>query len=112
MAKKTTPTSTKKKTTVKKATKNAKGVEEVQVSAPEFKNVESYSLLTDFDIELFRSGKHYRLYEKMGSHVIENQGVVGTYFSVWAPNASYLAVVGDFNSWDKGSHALMLRWDG
>jgi 1,4-alpha-glucan branching enzyme len=112
MAKKTTPTSTKKKTTVKKATKNAKGVEEVQVSAPEFKNVESYSLLTDFDIELFRSGKHYRLYEKMGSHVVENQGVVGTYFSVWAPNASYLAVVGDFNSWDKGSHALMLRWDG
>jgi 1,4-alpha-glucan branching enzyme len=112
MAKKKKPTSTKKKATIKKATKKVKVVEEMQVPTPEFENVEPFSLLTDFDIELFRSGKHYRLYEKMGSHVVENQGVVGTYFSVWAPNASYLAVVGDFNSWDKGSHALKSRWDG
>lgn len=111
MAKKTTPTSTNKKTTAKKSVKKAETAEKVQVSAPDFKNVESFSLLTDFDIELFRSGKHYRLYEKMGSHVVENQGVVGTYFSVWAPNAAYLAVIGDFNGWDKGTHALMPRWD-
>lgn len=108
--KKTTPT--KKKTTAKKTVEKSKTTEAVQVSAPAFKNVEPFSLFTDFDIELFRSGKHYRLYEKMGSHVVDNQGVTGTYFSVWAPNASYLAVVGNFNGWDKGSHALMSRWDG
>lgn len=78
---------------------------------PTFKNVESYTLFSDFDIGLFRSGKHYRLYEKLGSHVVENQGVTGTYFAVWAPSASYVSVIGNFNGWDKGSHVLASRWD-
>ena len=58
------------------------------------KAVEPYSLLTDFDIALFKSGKHYKLYEKLGSHVVQHQGVTGTYFAVWAPNAKYVSVMG------------------
>ncbi len=74
-------------------------------------NVFHYSRFTDFDIALFKSGKHYKLYEKFGSHVLENQGVLGTYFSVWAPNAKYVSVTGNFNGWDKASHPLFVRWD-
>ncbi|WP_420148404.1 1,4-alpha-glucan branching protein GlgB [Spirosoma sp.] len=70
-----------------------------------------YSRFTDFDIFLFRSGKHHRLYEKFGSHVVTHNGVVGTYFAVWAPSARYVAVIGNFNSWDKGSHPMNVRWD-
>jgi len=77
-----------------------------------FQAVEPYSLYTDFDIHLFRSGKHYKLYEKMGSHVVTHQEVVGTYFSVWAPNAQKVYVIGNFNGWDLHSHALQPRWDG
>lgn len=77
----------------------------------ELKNVEPLSRFTDFDIGLFKSGKHYRLYEKLGSHVFDYQGVTGTYFAVWAPNATYLSVIGDFNGWNKGSHPLNPRWD-
>jgi 1,4-alpha-glucan branching enzyme len=73
--------------------------------------VEVYSRFTDFDIGLFKSGKHYKLYEKFGSHVIEVHGVVGTYFAVWAPNAQYVSVIGNFNYWDRGSHQLYVRWD-
>ncbi len=74
--------------------------------------VEPYSLLTDFDIGLFKSGKHYKLYEKLGSHVVEHKGVIGTYFAVWAPNARYVSVMGNFNGWNRGSHGLYVRWDG
>ena len=72
----------------------------------------SYSRFTDFDIYLFKSGKHYTLYDKLGSHVVEHLGVVGTYFAVWAPNAGYVSVISDFNGWNKSSHALTARWDG
>ncbi len=75
-------------------------------------NVVSHSLFTDFDISLFKSGKHFKLYEKMGSHVIELNGVVGTYFAVWAPNAHYVSVTGNFNGWNNASHPLYVRWDG
>src|SRR3569833_3529266 len=57
------------------------------VEVPVLKAVEVYSRFTDFDISLFKSGKHYKLYEKMGSHVIEKDGVIGTYIADWAPNA-------------------------
>jgi 1,4-alpha-glucan branching enzyme len=73
--------------------------------------VEVYSRFTDFDIGLFKSGKHFKLYEKFGSHVIEVNGVVGTYFAVWAPNAQHVAVIGNFNYWDRGTHPLFVRWD-
>ncbi|MEO0340577.1 MAG: 1,4-alpha-glucan branching protein GlgB, partial [Bacteroidota bacterium] len=71
-----------------------------------------HSLFTEFDIYLFKSGKHFRIYEKMGSHPIEVEGQQGTYFAVWAPNAKFVSVVGNFNYWDKGTHALASRWDG
>ena len=83
---------------------------EVTATAP-LLSVEPYSRFTDFDVSLFRSGKHYKLYEKFGSHVVEYKGVVGTYFSVWAPNAQYVAVIGNFNYWDRGTHQLNPRWD-
>lgn len=70
-----------------------------------------YSLFTDFDIDLFKSGKHYRLYEKFGSHLVTLNGVEGTYFSVWAPSAKSVSVVGDFNYWLEGEHQLKVRWD-
>ena len=79
---------------------------------PVLKAVEVYSRFTDFDIALFKSGKHYKLYEKFGSHVVEFNGVIGTYFAVWAPNAQYVSLIANFNGWDRGSHPLYVRWDG
>ena len=70
-----------------------------------------YSLLTDFDVALFISGKHFRLYEKMGAHLLTVNQVEGTYFSVWAPNAQDIFVGSDFNAWNKTSHRLYKRLD-
>lgn len=86
--------------------------EETQPPAPVIlKNVEVFSRFSDFDISLFKSGKHYRLFEKFGSHLTEYQGVPGVYFSVWAPSAKSVSVIGNFNYWDKFSHQLFVRWD-
>ncbi len=71
----------------------------------------SHSLFTDFDIDLFKSGKHFRLYEKLGAHIIEVDGVKGVYFAVWAPSAKSVSVIGDFNFWNKREHTLEVRWD-
>jgi 1,4-alpha-glucan branching enzyme len=73
--------------------------------------VQPYSLFTDFDIDLFKGGKHFRLYEKLGAHLIEVDGVKGVYFAVWAPSARSVSVVGDFNYWIQGEHSLQVRWD-
>lgn len=72
---------------------------------------ESFSMLTDFDIHLFRSGKHFRLYEKLGAHQATHDGQEGIYFAVWAPNAKQVAVIGNFNHWQSGQHMLHPRWD-
>lgn len=74
-------------------------------------HVKPYSLFTDFDINLFKAGKHYRLYEKMGSHLVTVDGIEGTYFAVWAPSAKAVSVIGDFNYWMEGEHQLNVRWD-
>ena len=74
--------------------------------------VQSHSLFTDFDIDLFKSGKHYRLYEKLGAHILEKDGQKGCYFAVWAPSAKAVSVIGDFNYWLEGDHSLEVRWDG
>ncbi len=70
------------------------------------------SLLTDHDVYLFKEGSHSRLYEKLGSHLMEADGVSGTLFAVWAPNAEKVSVMGDFNGWNNASHQLTQRWDG
>ena len=74
-------------------------------------NEQSFTLLTDFDVHLFKSGKHFRLYDKLGSHAADFKGKDGTYFAVWAPNAKALSVIGNFNQWQDNVHKLNPRWD-
>lgn len=74
--------------------------------------VQSHSLMTEFDSGLFKSGKHFKLYEKLGSHLVEVEGEAGTHFAVWAPNANKVQVIGDFNYWDGEGYELYPRWDG
>ncbi|MEO0973000.1 MAG: alpha-amylase family glycosyl hydrolase, partial [Pseudomonadota bacterium] len=61
---------------------------------------------TEFDQYLFGIGQHHRLYEKLGAHLEHRDGVEGTRFSVWAPNARKVTVVGDFNGWDATAHPM------
>lgn len=75
------------------------------------------TLLAEEDLYLFNEGSHFHLYNKLGSHLVNHNGVEGTYFAVWAPNAAYVAVKGDFNGWSPDSHPLTLRgatgiWEG
>ncbi|HSP12663.1 MAG TPA: 1,4-alpha-glucan branching protein GlgB [Salegentibacter sp.] len=72
----------------------------------------THSLFSEFDINLFKGGKHFRLYEKFGSHPLTLNKVEGTYFAVWAPGAKQVSVIGDFNHWQDGEHQLNVRWDG
>ncbi len=73
--------------------------------------VEVYSLFSEFDVDLFKLGKHYRLYEKFGAHPAKVNGKEGVYFSVWAPSAKSVSVIGDFNFWNDKQHKLNVRWD-
>ncbi|MEY2923473.1 MAG: hypothetical protein RLZZ337_13 [Bacteroidota bacterium] len=73
---------------------------------------QAHSRFTDFDIDLFKAGKHYRLYEKMGAHPMQLNNVDGVYFSVYAPSAKSVHVIGDFNFWNNTEHPLFVRWDG
>ena len=70
-----------------------------------------YSLFTDHDIYLFKEGNHYKLYEKFGAHSVQVDGVEGVYFSVWAPYAKEVSVIGNFNEWHSETHKLLPRWD-
>ncbi|MDN5481784.1 MAG: 1,4-alpha-glucan branching protein GlgB, partial [Chryseobacterium sp.] len=67
---------------------------------------------TDHDVYLFKEGRHYKLYGKFGAHSVEKDGVKGVYFSVWAPNAKKVSVIGNFNNWNHKDHILFPRWDG
>lgn len=71
----------------------------------------AHSLFSEFDIYLFKSGKHFNLYEKLGAHLIEVEGISGAYFAVYAPAAKRVAVTGDFNDWDQNANPLQVRWD-
>jgi 1,4-alpha-glucan branching enzyme len=71
--------------------------------------VDPYSflpVLSDYDLYLFNRGTHYKLWEKLGAHAINHHGVQGVHFSVWAPNAKGVSVIGDFNGWNPHSHML------
>jgi 1,4-alpha-glucan branching enzyme len=70
---------------------------------------DSYSFLptlTDFDLYLFNAGDHHRIYEKLGAHYAEVNGVGGVQFAVWAPAARSASVIGVFNGWDRRKHAM------
>ena len=58
-------------------------------------------LLTNDDLHLFNEGSHFRLYDKLGAHIRTLEGVEGTSFAVWAPNAEAVFLIGDFNGWNK-----------
>jgi 1,4-alpha-glucan branching enzyme len=66
-------------------------------------------VLTEFDLYLFGEGNHFRLYDKLGAHVIQHDGVWGVVFAVWAPNAERVSVVGEFNQWDSRCHPMRPR---
>lgn len=70
-----------------------------------------YSLFTDYDIHLFKEGKHFHLWEKMGAHILDSENRSGVYFAVWAPNAKSVFVAGTFNNWNKHEIALKARPD-
>ncbi|MCP5003173.1 MAG: 1,4-alpha-glucan branching protein GlgB [Planctomycetes bacterium] len=69
------------------------------------------SLFTDHDVYLFKEGNHFKLYDKFGSHPVYMDGAEGVSFSVWAPNAERVSVIGDFNGWNRKSHPLNMRED-
>jgi 1,4-alpha-glucan branching enzyme len=75
------------------------------------RKVWNYSLLNDEDITNFQQGTHYRLYQKFGSHSIQVNGQWGMYFCVWAPNATSVSVIGNFNHWKEREYELDPRWD-
>ena len=72
---------------------------------------DAYSFLPtlgETDLYLFAQGNERRIYDKLGAHLRSLDGVAGTSFSVWAPNAQRVSVVGDFNGWDGRCHAMRL----
>lgn len=75
------------------------------------KPVWNYSLLTDDDVQNYQAGTNYRLYEKFGSHSINVNQVWGMLFCVWAPNATSVSVIGNFNHWKAHEFELFPRWD-
>lgn len=82
------------------------------------KSVWNYSLFSDEDLRNYHAGTHYSLYKLFGSHKIRVLDRTGYYFAVWAPNATKVAVVGDFNNWNVDAHPLYVRleksgiWEG
>jgi len=95
----------------KSGTKKEVQKEEAQI--PETGNAvqDVAEFITEYDIYLFREGKHFSLHEKLGAHVMELKGVKGTFFAVWAPNADSVSVIGNFNGWGKDAHHLKRRED-
>ncbi|MEJ7925296.1 1,4-alpha-glucan branching protein GlgB [Sphingobium sp. AN641] len=65
-------------------------------------------VLGPLDDHFLAEGSHHRLFDKLGAHPIVHEGVPGTHFAVWAPNARRVSVVGEFNRWD-GRRAVMRR---
>ncbi|MCT4596264.1 MAG: 1,4-alpha-glucan branching protein GlgB [Vallitalea sp.] len=62
--------------------------------------------ITDVDLYLYGQGTHYEIYKKLGAHITEKEGVKGVNFAVWAPNATRVSVIGDFNHWDGRIHQM------
>ncbi|PJF44677.1 MAG: 1,4-alpha-glucan branching enzyme [Phototrophicales bacterium] len=65
--------------------------------------------LGDLDLYLHSEGRHLEIYKKLGAHLIEQNGVKGVRFAVWAPNAKRVSVIGNFNNWDGRVHPMQTR---
>ncbi|MEA4816189.1 MAG: 1,4-alpha-glucan branching protein GlgB [Lachnospiraceae bacterium] len=77
----------------------------------EWETPDAYSFLptiSEYDRYLFNMGNHYRIYEKLGGHLCEIDGIKGAAFALWAPNAKSVSVVGDFNNWDPGRNQMRI----
>lgn len=81
------------------------------MNSKEKQKADHFSLLTEHDIYLFKEGSHCRLYEKLGAHLAENDGIKGTFFAVWAPDAETVSVIGDFNNWESKASPMNQRRD-
>ncbi|MBU0554489.1 MAG: 1,4-alpha-glucan branching protein GlgB [Alphaproteobacteria bacterium] len=68
-------------------------------------------VLGPLDDLLIGEGTHFRLFDKLGAHLVEHEGAHGVHFAVWAPNAQRVALVGDFNDWDGRRHVMRRRKD-
>ena len=79
------------------------------VETPTMTPTPEVSGLTDFDVYLLNEGTHYRAYEKLGAHLGTRDGQLGVQFTVWAPNASVVSVIGDFNGWNPDAHPMARR---
>ena len=108
------------KTVKKKVTKDV--TQEIEAITPPLKyeeihfvdttkSVWNYSLFSESDIKNFQQGTHYSLYNVFGNKQITVLDTLGTYFAVWAPNATQVSVRGHFNEWNKESHPLNVRLD-
>ena len=73
---------------------------ERKVKKREIYDEEISNVITENDIRLFKSGIHYEIYKKLGAHPKRIDDQDGISFSVWAPNAQEISVIGDFNGWD------------
>ncbi|MGN7613937.1 1,4-alpha-glucan branching protein GlgB [Magnetococcales bacterium HHB-1] len=69
-------------------------------------------VLGSLDFHLFHEGQHWQIYNKLGSHLVQHEGIDGCHFAVWAPNARRVAVVGDFNHWDTRQHSMIPNEQG
>ncbi len=101
-----------KKETGKKSGKSS--VEDINLKERDKKNLEALkkvSPISEYDVHLFKEGKHFHLYKKLGSHLVDSKGIKGVYFALWAPNAREVSVVGDFNNWFKSANEMIPRQD-
>ena len=89
------------KRTAAKKTKEAKETKQEVKTIAVDQPVDPF--ITETDQYLFGKGTHYDIYKKLGAHLTEKDGVKGVHFAVWAPNAEYASVLGDFNGWNSGA---------
>ncbi|MDR2641683.1 MAG: 1,4-alpha-glucan branching protein GlgB [Planctomycetaceae bacterium] len=78
-----------------------------ETTTPNKKNTNQYeNFLTDYDLHLLGEGNHWKSYEKLGAHIREINGVKGVNFAVWAPNATSVSVIGEFNNWNETANPM------
>ncbi|MGM0390349.1 MAG: 1,4-alpha-glucan branching protein GlgB [Bacteroidota bacterium] len=100
-----------KKTSDKKSVNAEKDVKLKGHDKKALETLNKISLISEYDVHLFKEGKHFHLYKKLGSHIIDSGGFKGVYFALWAPNAREVSVIADFNNWFKNANEMIPRKD-